>query len=215
MSMDYWEAEQESAYASFMNALSAELYEEHRDRAINDFVYQRLKSYYSLHPNIAKESVSILMESRNVFDASPTASLMLSASATEVLIKNVLLKPIVYGSVHRESLANLISEMLANQTGIDKFRNLLFGILSEFVNFGEDFKDYKRSGSKKTLWEERSDVHKIRNKIAHEAILCSASDARLSLGVAECFYGIIKLIIEGMEYRITKEGIIVNENILP
>ena len=129
MSMDWNEAQHEEAYSEFVNSLASELYAEHKEQAIEEFVSERLASYYRAHVGLAKDAISFLKKAQLLQESEPTASLIFSSTATEVLLKSVLLKPIVYGLVHTESLAELIATGLTKQTGIDRFKELVFGIL--------------------------------------------------------------------------------------
>jgi hypothetical protein len=94
MSIDPWEAQQEAAYERFVDQLAQELYQEHRERAIDEFVSGRLKSYYEEHSDLAIGAIRFLRNAKELVEAQPTASLLLSSAATEVILKSVLLKPI-------------------------------------------------------------------------------------------------------------------------
>ena len=47
------------------------------------------------------------------------------------------------------SVASLITDLTVSQTGMDRYRTLLFHVLKE--HGGVDLNTFKRSGSKKTL----------------------------------------------------------------
>ena len=50
--MSYEEAQQEAAYDEFVASLAEELYDEHRDQAIEEFITERLQSYYERNSSI-------------------------------------------------------------------------------------------------------------------------------------------------------------------
>jgi len=209
MSMDYYEAEQEAAYDEFVESLAEELYEEHKGRAINEFVEERLKSYYLENADIAIGTIKFIKKSKEMLEVDPTSSLMYSSVATEVVLKSVLLKPVIFGLVHTESLAELVASMLVKQAGIDRFKKLVFEILENHIEFENGFAKYSREGSKLNLWEERQKIHDIRNRIMHQAVFCEKKDAELSYSVALTFFYLTKLLIENVGFSI-KDNVLVS-----
>lgn len=187
MSIDRYEAEREEAYDEFVSSLAEELYEEHRDQAIDEFVTERLQSYYHSNPLIATKAVKFLILSAERTSSDPTASLLYSAICTEVILKSVILKPIVSGLVHSESVAELISTLLVKQTGIDRFRELIFRILEDNIDLPSGAANYRRENSSTLLWKEREKIQALRNNIAHQANTYSVQDAELSHQVAVAF----------------------------
>lgn len=179
MSIDYWEAQQEAAYEEYME----ELYEsEFRDRAVDEFTEERLRSYYVANPNILVSSLQAFREAKSVLQQSPTGSLLLSSIAIEVGIKSGILKPVVYGFIHSETAADAISDMVIKQSGIDRFRKLLVQLLADLSEV--DLATFKRSGASSPLWDERSDIQKIRNRIAHRGEQCTSAEAQHAFYVA-------------------------------
>ena len=81
MSIDYYEAEREAAYDEFVESLAEELYAEHKDRAIDDFISERLKSYYLKNENIAIPAINFINKSKELVETDPTSSLMYSSIA--------------------------------------------------------------------------------------------------------------------------------------
>jgi hypothetical protein len=206
VSIDLYEAEQEAAYAEFASSLAEELYEEHRDQAIEEFVTERLQSYYLSNPLIATKAVNFLFLSAERISSDPTASLLYSAISTEVILKAVILKPIVSGLVHSESVAELISTLLTKQTGIDRFKELIFRILEENINLPNGAAGYCRQGSKASLWKERETVQNLRNNIAHQANTCSEQEAELSYQVALTFYELTRTLIGNLGFYFDSDG---------
>ena len=206
MSMDYYEAEQEAAYDEFVESLAEELYGEHKDRAIDEFVAERLQSFYLENMDIAIPAIEFIKKSKELLQEDPTSSLMYSSIATEVVLKNILLKPIITGLVHTESLAELVSSTLVKQTGIDRFKKLVFEILESHIEFDDGIANYSRDGSNSDLWSERNQVQKIRNQVMHQAVFCKNEDAELSYSVAITFFYLTKLLIENVGLKIEEGG---------
>jgi len=168
----------EAAYEEYM----AELFEEHKKEAIEEFTYERLQSYYINNKLMAKPAFFALSEARRLIESSKSAALIFAAIAMEVGLKTTLLKPIVYGLVHTESVAALITNLTISHTGMDRYRNLLFQVLKD--HGGIDLSNFKRTESNKTLWEEINKVQKDRNAIMHRTEKAGIEDADLALAVA-------------------------------
>ena len=212
MSIDWFEAEQDQAYSEFVDSLAAELYEEHKEQAIEEFVGQRLASYYVKNPTIAEQAVAFLKKAEVYRETESVASLLLSSTATEVILKSVLLKPIVYGLVHTESLAELISSGLVKQTGIGRFKELVFRILEHHIEFEEGIDNFSRDGSKIPLWKERDEIQKVRNAVLHQAAPCASAEAILSFEVAMTFINLTNSLLSNIGFKFSKSGIIVRDS---
>jgi hypothetical protein len=210
MSMDWNEAQQEEAYSEFVNSLALELYEEHKEQAIEEFVSERLASYYRAHVGLAKDAIFFLKKAQLLQESEPTASLIFSSTATEVLLKSVLLKPIVYGLVHTESLAELIATGLTKQTGIDRFKELVFGILDHHIAFDHGITSYCREGSNVPLWKERERIQKFRNKVLHQAKMCSETEAIESVEVTLAFVNLTNALLGSVGFKFSKGGLLVD-----
>lgn len=211
MSIDWYEAEQEQAYSEFVDSLAKELYEEHKERAIEEFVSERLSSYYIEHSHIAEQAILFLKRAKFYRESDPVVSLLFSSTATEVLLKTVLLKPIVYGLVHTESLAELIASGLVKQTGIDRFKELVFGILEHHIEFEEGIHKYCRDGSETPLWKERENIQNVRNAVLHQAKLCTEAESEISYEVAMAFTRLTNILLSSIGFKFTKGGVIVRE----
>jgi hypothetical protein len=193
-----WE---EAAYDEAMSAL----YEEHKEQAIQEFTVERLQSYYIHYPDIAKPAFHALSEARQLISRHPTASFIFSAISIEVGIKVTLLKPVVYGLVHSESLALIITDMVIRQTSIDRFQKLLFKILSEYG--GIDLDTLKRPRSLKLLWDEMKNVQKRRNQVIHRAESVNINESKQALIVAAYILeNIFPNLVEYIELHIHKDG---------
>lgn len=158
------------------------LYEEHRERAITEFTTERLRSYYVDHPTLMAPALQALTDSRELLGVHAGAALVFAASAVELGIKGVLLRPVVYGLVHQESTAALITDLVVSHTSFDRFRDLLFEILTE--HGGTDLRAAKRPGASKPLWEEIAGVQANRNALVHRGERPDTEQAGLSVEVA-------------------------------
>lgn len=175
MSMDLWEYEYDQALS--------DLYEEHKVEAINEFTTERLTSYYLENCDLAKPAVNSLNEARSLSESHPTPSLIQAAIAMEVALKTTLLKPIVFGLVHTESVASLVTDLTLAHGGMERYRKLLFKILNDHGKI--DLNVFKRDDSSSLLWEEIGTVQKIRNKIMHRGETANPENTQLAICVAE------------------------------
>ncbi len=74
---------------------------------------------------------------------------MFLVSAIELLLKATLLKPVVYGLVHHEPLAEIIVRHTLGQSGFDRYEGLLSELFLGLAKIG--IKDIKREGSEERL----------------------------------------------------------------
>jgi hypothetical protein len=168
--------------AQYLREFGYELYPEHSAEAIKGFTAERLQSYYVGNPNLATPALEALLEAQSLLSSHPRASLVMAATAMELAVKVVLLKPIVFGLVHIEGLAGFITELATKHTGMERFRHLLTAILAQFG--GVDLKTLTRPGSTKTLWKEMEDVQTVRNGAIHRGEAVSGANASLAVALA-------------------------------
>jgi hypothetical protein len=168
----------EAQYEEYMD----QLYEEHKEQAIQEFIGERLKSYYGDHRVLAEAAFRALTEAKNLIRANATAAFLFSAIAMEVGLRETLVKPIVFGLVHTLSVASLITDMVLSRPDQKKYRDLLLQILRQHGDV--DLYTFKRPDSRRSIWEEITDVKRKRDSIMHQAQTATIDEADLALGVA-------------------------------
>jgi hypothetical protein len=173
------EHEDDYRYDEWMDSL----YEEFRPQAVDEFTAERLQSYYLANRLISDPAARFLAEARQLEIEHPTAALVLAAAAIEVTIKAILLKPVVYGLIHSESTADLITELVTKHAGLDRFKDLLFRVLRE--HGGVDLGTFRREGASKSLWNEVQELQRRRNAAVHQAAPCGPSESRLAIECGE------------------------------
>ena len=119
----------ESDYAQ--DQYLADLYEEHREEALEEFTEERLRSYYDKNELLAQPAFDFLSEARRLDRSNATARFIFAAVVIEVGLKAILFRPIVYGLVHDESTAALIVHWVLRSTGGREYKKLLFHILQK------------------------------------------------------------------------------------
>lgn len=196
-----WEAEQEAAaeeafekqHREWMRENAAEFahefFEENYEKAVKVFRSERLKSFYVKHPELAGPALEALNYARTLLPTHPRVALVFGATSIELVIKNVLLRPLISGLVHSEDLASLIVEQSTNQTGVDRYQKLLAGIVSEFSSF--ELSTLQRPNSNQTLWQEITTVQKARNGVIHRGETIEEEMATQSVEVADTLLNVI------------------------
>ncbi len=172
--MDEFEAAQEDAYL--------EMFEEHRKIAVRDFQLDQLQAYYRAHPDLARSAFGFLAQARALVEASPSAAHVIAFAATEVGIKNLLLRPLLSGLVHTEGVAPFLAEVVFNNRSLEVFRPLLFDLLQRFG--GIDLERFVRAGATATLWKEVTEHAKIRNAVVHRCEAATSQQAAAAIDVA-------------------------------
>lgn len=176
-----------------------EIYDEISSEAIAEFTSDRLRSYYVKNPSLATNVMSIFREAKSLTDSSPTAALMLYTTAIEVALKSAVLKPVIYGLVHNESVADLVSDLVVKNNGIDRFKAILAVILREYVDI--DINTHKISGHSKSIWEEIKIIQDVRNAVAHKGQPATREMAELAQQVA------VSIIVEFLQGILTDFGL--------
>jgi len=192
MSYDEWDARQDAAYEQLYQEIgpewardhAQELFEENYDEATRQFTEQRLKSYYLAHPQIAIAAVSAVEYAKQLFPSFEAASLVFAATSIELTWKSAVLKPLVFGVVHVEALAESIADRSIPKTGgLTQLGGFLSVVLKETASI--DFATYKRSGSNELLRTEINRIAQDRNEVLHLAKRLDAEAAKLAIDVAE------------------------------
>lgn len=174
MSMTAEEAWQEEAYDQMVREILAS----HREDIIDEFVSERMASYYRNHPDLTSATEAALDEARSLLTINPTASLVFSRSATEIVLRDVLLKPIASGMVHDEHAGSLLVELALRN---NQFIQLLLTVLEDY---GINLRKVVRDGSTNNLWAEIQEIAGIRNRILHRGEKASKEQAERSLAIA-------------------------------
>jgi len=144
-----------------------EYVERMEQEVIERFTEERLQSLYTAQPLLALPAVGSLKEAQALLDSHPTAALVFAAIAVEIGVRDVLLKPIVYGLVQSDSVASLVADLIAAHKA-DRVRKLLFRIFQEHIGLSLD--THSRPGARQTPWEEIQLVRGNRNDVLHRGI---------------------------------------------
>lgn len=166
-----------------------EFFDDNYEEAVRVFTSERLQSFYVEHPDLALPAFEALNYARSLMPTHPSAALVFGATSTELVIKNVLLRPLISGLVHVEDLASLIVEQSTNQTGMDRFQKLLAGIVSEFSSF--QMSTLMRPGSTQSLWQEIKTIQEVRNGVVHRGETVAEDMANQSIEIADMLLNVV------------------------
>jgi hypothetical protein len=159
------------------------------DKRIDEIVYghitDRLREFYLGSPEIAKPSIALLIQSKDLYAQEfYSPSQVFGGAAIEAVFKRVLFFPIVHSFVPLDSVAQLVVQVFAKSVReIGRFKGLLIHAISLFSNI--DILKFKPGSSTNSLWGEATEIRNQRNAILHEAKSVSKEAAEQSILVAE------------------------------
>jgi hypothetical protein len=183
----------------------SELYENISTEAITSFTSGRLRSYYIENPSLAKGVVATYKEARSLVTTSPNAALILFTTTIEVALKTTVLKPVIYGLVHNASIADLVSDLVVKNNGLDRFKDVLSKIMAQYSDV--DFDNYKVDGHAKTVWEQILVIQKARNGILHRAEPVTEEMVKLSDEIATTIIiDFLQGILAALNLQLQKDG---------
>jgi hypothetical protein len=181
---DAWEeASMDAIYEQVTSdpAVKEQFYEQFYDEIVKDFTDARLRSFYEREPAVVVPAVQALERARRFMDLDDTTACIHAGIAVDVGLNSALLKPIVYGLVHSETAAALITK-LALKHYDENFGKILLDLLRDYGKV--DPRAYKRAGVAQTLWEEIRTDRPKRNRVVHQGETASHDDATRGIAVA-------------------------------
>ncbi len=191
-------------------AMSRELYPDHRAQAIEEFTSERLQSYYLKNPDVAANAVTSFKEAKTLLEhGHPSACVVFAVTSVEQFLKAALLRPVVFGLIHMESLAALIVDIAMDQNGgLDRYKKLLAGLFKDLADV--ELISVRRDGSQKPLLEEVKALQDQRNAIVHRGAQVTESEAEQALAVANSVFSQVFVhLLAALGLQIVKGGRIV------
>jgi len=191
------------------DAAMDEYYDQIKQQVIAEFTVERLQSFYHKQPGVMRPAVDAVQEAKILLAAGRyAAALVFSASAFELLLKSTLLRPVVYGLVHNDALAEiLVNKVLGRQTDIERFKDLLSGLFKTLA--GIDLDGICRDGSTKPLMKEAKEFQSKRDRILHAGAACTSEEAEGAYATAVAIYEqIVTPMIGVLHLSIGAKGVI-------
>jgi hypothetical protein len=167
-------------------AASKALYPEHAERAVEEFTAARLQSFYIENRDVARPAFEALDEARALLPDHPAAALVFAATALELGLKMVVLKPITYGLIHDEALADEVANaLLSLRPPLVRLRSVCVKILCQHA--GVDLSTHRRANASQPLWSEMERLQEFRNGFLHNGRHAASEEASTAVDVAQEF----------------------------
>ena len=167
----------------FYEQISKELYPEHKELAIEEFTAEKLKSYYLGNTMVMRPAVDAIQEGRWLVEHERySPATVFYVSAIELLLKATILRPILYGLIHNEGLAEIMTNHILGQSGVQRYEKLLAELYRQLS--GIELKLVSREGTDLPLLTEVLDLQSVRNRIIHQGATCTEDEANRSHLVA-------------------------------
>lgn len=200
--------EYDAAWDEMYDRIGQELYPEHRAQAIEEFTADRLRSFYLKNPEVMRPALTALKEAKALRESNHfSAALVFYVTSIELFLKATLLKPVVYGLIHNDALADVIVQYALGQSGFDRYKSLLAKLFADIAEI--DLADIQREGAVKPLLDEALDIQKIRNKIIHQGAMCGEAETNLARDVATLVFGrIVVQMFDTLGLNVHEKGLI-------
>lgn len=173
--------------------------------AVENFRENILKRYFEKNPYLLRNAKDANEEAVNLANIGHyTASVIFSFIAIELLIKEVIIKPLINGNIINESVADYItSEIIGKMKNYNQYSKMLERFLKTYGNI--DVRNYKRIN----LIGELTDLQKKRNSAVHNGTILSHADALKANKLSKMFYAAVvdtmdkmKLLVDRKEWKI-------------
>ena len=187
----------DAAMEEFYDRISEELYPDHKVQAIDGFLEERLHSYYLKNPTIIQSPFDCYHHANKLLDVSAPAALLMYMTSVELFLKTVLLKPVLYGMVNNEHIADAIVAASTGGTGFVRYRKLLRGLCFHAAKIELD---QIKSFSGRPFLEEAGDVQIIRNKVAHQGYMATVKEMGQAKSLANItIYEVVEPVLNNMD----------------
>lgn len=174
-------SEDEAAMEGFYDRMSKEFYPDHKEQAIDEFIEERMHSYYLINPNVIQAPISCYYHGNQLIQVSPSCALVMYTTAIELFLKSVLLKPVLFGMIHNENIANMIVDSTTGQSGFSRYNKML----SSLCFHAADIKLNEIKGMDgKPILEEAGEVQQIRNNIVHQGYMTTVDEMNKAKKIA-------------------------------
>jgi len=150
---------------------------------VEDFREVRLREFYIDHPEVIRVAKNALAEGRVLLTTTPRCSLVLATTASELCVREALLRPILHGSFHSRSSGDLMAAIIVTERN-ERLTRALLPIFARHT--GIDLRTFNRSGSATPLGKEMSEIQTIRNTILHQGHSATYEEADKAIKIADC-----------------------------
>ena len=194
----------EAAMEDFYDRMSEEFYPDHKEQAIDEFIEERMHSYYLINPNVIQVPISCYYHGNQLLDISPSCALVMYTTAIELFLKSVLLKPVLFGMIHNENIANMIVDTSTGQSGFSRYNKLL----STLCFHAADIKLNEIKGiDGKPILLEADEVQQIRNRIVHQGYMATVEEMSKAKKIASLILSeVVEPVLNNMNLAINTDN---------
>lgn len=169
---------------------------------IEDFRQDILKRYYLKNPAILQPAQKMNYDAveldKKGFHA---ASLIYNFSATEILIKEIIIKPLLHGSIIDEELANLLStEMVERMKNHSLYSKIFTNFVRSFA--GLDARNYKGVN----LISKLEKINKKRNEIIHHGATATREEALGAIQISKLYYWLVTDVMRELGLKVNRDS---------
>lgn len=190
----YWEMAMEDEYL-----------EEIKRKAIDGKPRETIREYYLYSKTLFSSTTVTLQNAKSHLAFNPTSTIIYAAIAQELMLKELLFKPIIFGVVNNEDAADIVIHYIFHNKSpfnISKINDLVW----EFTRL--NFHGYKRKNSKQAIWQEMDNLSKMRNKAMHQGVQFTKAEAKFNLKLVHDCFDLITT--EGL----SKLGLVLNKGVV-
>lgn len=171
-------AHAEEQWQEFIKGISEE--------ALIKFAEGRYTVYFRNNAEMHHPVLDIFSKAEDLFNSNHfTASLVFSFIAVENILRELVLRPLIWGTFIDEEVAIIVTNSFINNR-LDQMSKFIFHFLDR--NIGVDLRTTSRPNEPKSLWQEIEEFKALRNRIVHSGIKCDDHSTMRALEVARFLY---------------------------
>ncbi|EKO3892346.1 hypothetical protein [Vibrio metschnikovii] len=199
----------DEAYEDYLESIADfEEYLSQRDLVADRYTKDRIREYYEDHPHCGENLGHLAKGIKDVKSVNDMATVVLAVSGIEILIKEVILRPVVSCLVNDQMISKFICDAVIKQGGLDRFNRFVFWVFDSLFSVTDNVCDWKRAGAKLTIWQERSYIQKVRNDIVHKGKACTKKDAELAVALFNEFEILYRDVLHCLGFTISLENLV-------
>ena len=200
---------EDSAAEVFYERVARELYDAHKDEAVREFTTERLRSYYLRNPELAAAGPRLFREAKVLYRAGQFGpALVWAVTLIEVIFKGAVLRPLVHGLVHSDSLADLVVQAALSQPGYKRYEQLLARLFLEIA--GIDLTKVGQKDSTRSILADASQAQEIRNRVVHAGHEVTEEEASMAIGAAATvMFTVWRPLLRTLDLRVASRGKVV------
>lgn len=162
-----------------------------KEEALVEFSEERYKAFFASNPEMHLNTLETIDESKKLLDNQHfSASVIYSFIVVENILRDLILRPLIWGTFINEEVASLITNSILDNR-LDQISNFLFHFIKESISL--DIRTLTRPDQTTPLWQEISELKALRNHIAHRGAKCDEDSAIRAFVTAGYLYNDIFL----------------------